>query len=69
MLILETALDQGSPTVRKLFRSWDSDVFGSSLSPLGGDGHGEVEEREEEVDDAMQQIADDIEDAGNTSSS
>lgn len=59
MAILQKAIDQENTTVRKLFRAWDTEVFGTTHSPFGGDMDGDPEEQEEEIDDAMQQVDDD----------
>ncbi|KZV91995.1 hypothetical protein EXIGLDRAFT_836755 [Exidia glandulosa HHB12029] len=73
MLVIESALgtddkrnrtaraSASNRTIRKLFRSWDLDVFGSKNSPLGGDGEGGAAEREEELEDALKQAEEDDE--------
>lgn len=63
LAIIQKGIAVNDPHIRRLFRSWDSEVYGSAHSPFGGDGPNAAALNDDELDEALTQFEPEEQDA------
>lgn len=56
LALLLSGIESENAAILQVFRDWDREVFDSTHSTFGGDGANEPELRNQDIDDAMEQV-------------